>query len=325
MAARLPSAEEAGLRVAVTGSSGMIGTALGVALKAAGHEMVPMVRTPAEDGEAHWDPGLEIVDLDALGGVDAFVNLAGAPIADKPWKDHYKETVRDSRVRSTRVLSEAIASMSPKPRVLLSGSAVGYYGSRGDEVLTEASTAGGGFLAGVCEEWEAATKPAEDAGIRVAHLRTGVVLARHGGILRRMVPAFRFGMGGRLGKGRQWVSWITLADEVGAILHLLEDGGPSGPVNLTAPNPVTNAVLTGVLGRTLRRPAILHIPAFAVRAGMGKEQAEELLLASQRVLPKQLEASGYQFKNPNLRAALTDVLAQPMPKKEKSYGRPRAR
>lgn len=311
------------MKVAVTGSTGLIGTALGVALKAAGHEVLPMVRGEAGPGEVHWDPGVETIDLDALAGVDAFVNLAGAGIADRPWRHSYKETIRSSRVRSTRFLSESIAKLDPKPKVLLSGSAVGIYGDRGDEQLTEESTAGGGFLADVCEQWEQATEAAEAAGIRVVHLRTGVVLARHGGALRRILPPFKFGLGGRMGKGKQWMPWITLADEVGAIVHLLGDGAPAGPVNLTAPNPVTNAVFAGVLGRTLRRPAIFHIPAFAVRLGLGKEQGEELLLASQRALPTKLAASGYEWKNPNLRAALTDVLAQPMPPKEKRVGRRR--
>lgn len=297
--------------VAVTGSSGLIGTALGPALAAAGHRVVKVVRhTPPGAENIYWDPSGGRIDGAAFEGVDAVVNLAGVGIADKNWTKGHKEAIRHSRVAGTTLLCETLAGLATPPRVLLSGSAVGFYGDRGDETLTEESSSGGGFLAGVCREWEAATGPAEAAGIRVTHLRTGIVLAKHGGAMKKMLGPFKIGIGGKLGKGKQWMSWISLADEVAAIVHLLGEGAPAGPVNLTAPNPVTNAVFTAVLGRTMRRPAIFHIPRIAVRIGLGKEMAAELVLGGQRVLPERLTASGFEFSAPKVTTAIEEVVGK---------------
>ena len=295
--------------VAVTGSSGLIGTALGPALEAAGHRMLRVVRhVPPGDGNIGWDPAMGRIDAAGFEGVDAVVNLAGAGIGDKNWTKARKEVLRSSRILGTTLLSETLAGLQNPPKVLLSGSAIGFYGNRGDEILTEQSAPGEGFLAGLCQEWEAATKPAEASGIRVTHLRTGIVLAKHGGALKKMLGPFKIGIGGKLGKGNQWMSWITLADEAAAIVHLLGEKAPAGPVNLTAPNAVTNSVFTAVLGRTMRRPAIFHIPRVAARIGLGKEMAEELVLAGQRVVPERLSATGFEFSAPKVTVALEQVL-----------------
>jgi uncharacterized protein (TIGR01777 family) len=296
--------------VVVTGSSGLIGTALKGALANAGHRMVPMVRSPAAGDAIHWDPDRGEIDAGGLEGVGAVVHLAGEGIGNRRWNEAHKAKVKESRARGTSLLAETLAKLNKAPKVLVSGSAVGYYGDRGDEVLTESSRPGSDFLADVCVTWEGATAPAKDAGIRVAQTRTGIVLSGRGGVLPKMLLPFKFGAGGKLGSGRQWVSWSALEDEVGAIVHLLGDDTLSGPFNLTAPNPVTNADMTKAIGAALHRPTLLPAPAFALKTALGAEMAEELLLVSQRALPTRLLDSGFTFRYPELGEALKVALAK---------------
>lgn len=297
------------LTVAVSGSSGLIGSALLERLREDGHTVVPMVRRPAKDGEIHYDPRNGVLDPESLVGVDAVVHLAGAGIGDRRWTDRYRREILESRTLSTSLIAEAMASVANRggPRVLLSGSAIGFYGATGDEELNERSTAGDGFLADVCRAWEAATSPAEDAGVRVVHLRTGIVLSPRGGALKKLLPLFRFGLGGRMGSGRQWQSWISLDDEVGAIVFLLT-ADISGAVNLTAPAPVTNAEFTKVLASTLSRPALVPVPSFGPKLLLGGELADALLFTGQRVLPERLTDAGYSFEHPTLSEALGTLL-----------------
>lgn len=244
-----------------------------------------------------------------LTGVDAVVHLAGEGIGNKRWSDEQKRTIVSSRRDGTRHIAEAIAGMATKP-ALLSASAIGYYGNRGDDVVTEADPAGDGFLAEVCIEWEGAAQAAIDAGARVAFLRTGIVLTPIGGALKKLLPLFKLGIGGRMGSGRQWMSWITLADEVRAITHLLAATDASGPFNLTAPNPVSNAELSKTLGRVLHRPAVVPVPSFGPRLLLGRELADSLLRDSQRVLPARLTESGFTHAHPDLEAALRALLSR---------------
>ena len=297
------------LTVAVSGSSGLIGSALLERLRQDGHTVVPMVRRPAKDVEIHYDPRNGVLDPESLVGVDAVVHLAGAGIGDRRWTDRYRREILESRTLSTSLIAEAMASVANRggPRVLLSGSAIGFYGATGDEELNERSTAGDGFLADVCRAWEAATSPAEDAGVRVVHLRTGIVLSPRGGALKKLLPLFRFGLGGRMGSGRQWQSWISLDDEVGAIVFLLT-ADISGAVNLTAPAPVTNAEFTKVLASTLSRPALVPVPSFGPKLLLGGELADALLFTGQRVLPERLTDAGYSFEHPTLSEALGTLL-----------------
>jgi uncharacterized protein (TIGR01777 family) len=297
------------LTVAVSGSSGLIGSALLERLRQDGHTVVPMVRRPAKDGEIHYDPRNGVLDPESLVGVDAVVHLAGAGIGDRRWTDRYRREILESRTLSTSLIAEAMASVANRggPRVLLSGSAIGFYGATGDEELNERSAAGDGFLADVCRAWEAATSPAEDAGVRVVHLRTGIVLSPRGGALKKLLPLFRFGLGGRMGSGRQWQSWISLDDEVGAIVFLLT-ADISGAVNLTAPAPVTNAEFTKVLASTLSRPALVPVPSFGPKLLLGGELADALLFTGQRVLPERLTDAGYSFEHPTLSEALGTLL-----------------
>ncbi|MGB1823880.1 MAG: TIGR01777 family oxidoreductase [Ilumatobacteraceae bacterium] len=297
------------LTVAVSGSSGLIGSALLERLRQDGHTVVPMVRRPAKDGEIHYDPRNGVLDPESLVGVDAVVHLAGAGIGDRRWTDRYRREILESRTLSTSLIAEAMASVANRggPRVLLSGSAIGFYGATGDEELNERSAAGDGFLADVCRAWEAATSPAEDAGVRVVHLRTGIVLSPRGGALKKLLPLFRFGLGGRMGSGRQWQSWISLDDEVGAIVFLLT-ADISGAVNLTAPAPVTNAEFTKVLASTLSRPALVPVPSFGPKLLLGGELADALLFTGQRVLPELLTDAGYSFEHPTLSEALGTLL-----------------
>jgi uncharacterized protein (TIGR01777 family) len=278
------------VQVAVTGSHGLIGSALTARLESEGHTVVRVGRGA---------PTFE--------GADAVVNLAGAGIGDKRWSEGRRRELEASRVALTERLSRYLASLARPPAVLVSASAVGYYGDRGDEVLTESSGPGAGFLASLCEQWEGATGAAAAAGVRVAHLRSGVVLAREGGALRRQLPLFRLGLGGRLGSGRQFVSWVALDDEVRAIESLLTND-VHGAVNMTAPLPVTNAEFTVAVGRALGRPAKLAVPAFALRLALGGALADELVLASQRVVPTVLHAAGFSFRYPTLSAALAHTL-----------------
>jgi hypothetical protein len=270
--------------------------------------MVPMVRSKASGDAVHWDPDRGEIDAGGLEGVGAVVHLAGEGIGNKRWNEVQKAKIRGSRVQGTTLLAETLAKLAQPPKVLLSGSAVGFYGDRGDEVLTESSRPGGGFLAELCVAWEAAAAPAKEAGIRVGHLRTGIVLSGRGGALPKMLTPFKLGVGGKLGSGAQWMSWIALEDEVGAMVHLLGDESPAGPVNLTAPNPVPNAEFTKSLGKALGRPTVLPAPRFGLKAILGGEMAEELLLFSQRALPTRLLDSGYTFKHPELREALGAAL-----------------
>jgi uncharacterized protein (TIGR01777 family) len=300
------------MKVAVTGSSGLIGTALLASLRGDGHEVLPVVRGGSVSGSAgpvaRWDVDRGEIDAAALEGVDAVVHLAGEGIAEKRWSDEQRRRVLESRSKGTALLAGALAGLTTKPAVLLSGSAIGFYGDRGDEVLTETSPPGTGFLTEVCLAWEAATAPAQDAGIRVAHLRTGIVLDRKGGALAKMLPLFRFGLGGKMGNGRQWWSWITLADEIGAIRFLL-DHDVAGAVNLTAPAPATNAELAKAIGRAMHRPSFLPVPKLGPKLLLGRELADALLFGSQRVEPEVLSTAGYPFRHPRLDEALAAVLA----------------
>jgi uncharacterized protein (TIGR01777 family) len=297
--------------VVVSGASGLIGSALSDELHRAGHRVLRLKRGGITDGDdIGWDPSAGLIDAPALEGVDAVVHLAGEGISEKKWSDEQKRRILDSRVRGTSVLAGAIASRERKPSVFVSGSAIGYYGNRGDEVLTEDSAPGDDFLAGVVQAWEAETKPAVDAGIRTVHIRTGIVLAAHGGVLQRLLFPFKLGLGGRVGSGKQWMSWVTLADEVNAIMHAIGTETLSGAVNVVAPSPVVNAEFTDTLGGVLHRPTVLPTPLFPLKAIYGAELVESLLLASQRVKPTRLEATGYTFRNPTLEDGLRAVLAR---------------
>ncbi len=296
------------VRIAITGSSGLIGTALGRRLAQDGHQVVPIVRGERRAEAISWDPDAGRLDPADVAGLDAIVHLAGEGIGEKRWTPEHKRRIYDSRIKGTLLLAEAITATDDRPAVLLSGSAVGYYGTdRGDEVVTESSGPGPDFLAQLCVDWEAATAPAQAAGVRVAHLRTGIVLDRTGGVLPRMMLPFRLGFGGRLGSGRQWMSWITLDDHIRAVCFLLERD-VSGPVNLTAPQPVTNAELTRALGRQLHRPTFLTAPAFALRLVLGRERADNLLYASQRAHPQVLLDEGFAFEQEAIEHGLSAVL-----------------
>ncbi len=296
------------MRVAITGSTGLIGSALKPHLESQGHEVVRVVRSNPTGTDISWSPAEGRIDSHALDGIDAVVHLAGAGIGDKRWTDAYKRELMESRTKGTTLISEAIASADDGPSVLLSGSAIGIYGARGDEQLTEESSVGEGFLAEICAKWEAATGVAEAAGVRVAHLRTGIVLSTRGGALKKQLPLFKYGLGGKLGDGRQYQSWIHIDDEVAAISHLLA-AETSGAVNLTAPFPVTNAAFTATLGDVLGRPTFLPIPKFGPKLVLGSELAENLLFTGQRVLPKRLELDpGFTFAYSDLESALRALL-----------------
>lgn len=298
------------MRVGITGASGLIGGELAAALRERGDEPVPFVRRTPAAGEIGWNPAEGRLDTADLAGLDAVVNLAGAGIGDHRWTDDYRRELMESRTASTRLLAEAIVAARTAgngPATLISASAVGYYGSRGDEVLTEASPAGTGFLSEICVAWEAAAEPARDAGVRVATIRTGIVLTASGGALAKMLPLFKFALGGPFGNGRQWMSWISLDDEIAAILHLLE-GSADGPFNLTAPNPVTNAEFAKTLGKALGRPALLPAPAIAPRLLLGRERADALLFDGQRAVPEALQADGFAFSQATLDAGLRAAL-----------------
>ncbi len=281
------------MRVAVTGASGLIGSHLVRSLEADGHQVTRVVRREATGpGEVGWDPREGTIDAAGLEGHDAAVHLAGAGLGDHRWTNGYKATVLDSRVAGTSLLAETLASLDRPPAVLASGSAIGYYGDRGDEELTEESAPGTGFLAEVVQAWEAAAAPARQAGVRVAFLRSGVVQSPDGGALKRLLLPFKLGLGGRIGSGRQWLSWVAIDDEVGAIRHVLATESVAGPVNLTAPNPVTNAEYTRTLGRVLHRPTVVPTPTPALQLLLGRELVSEMLLGGQRVVPAVLRASG---------------------------------
>lgn len=296
--------------VLVSGASGLIGTALCRSLRADGHRVVELVRRPAagEPEAVEWDPMGGRLDPAALEGLDAVVHLAGAGIGDKRWSEERKRVVLESRTKGTALLAEALASLDRKPGVLVSGSAIGYYGDRGDEVVTEAAPPGPTFISRICVEWEAAAAPAVEAGIRTAFIRTGIVLAPEGGAFGKLVPLVKLGLGGKMGGGREWWSWISLDDEVRAIRHLI-DHEVHGPVNLTAPHPERNADVTRALGAALHRPTFLTVPSFGPRLLLGRELADSLLFMSQRVAPTVLVEDGFEFRHPRLDAALPEVLA----------------
>ncbi|MER6392741.1 TIGR01777 family oxidoreductase [Streptomyces sp. NPDC059382] len=296
------------MRIAVTGASGLIGKVLVRSLQVDGHEVVRFVRRPAAaPDEATWDPRRGYVDPAGLVGCGAVVHLAGAGVGDHRWTAAYKREIRDSRVLGTAAIARAVADMAEPPPVLVSGSAVGYYGDTGDRVVDEDAPAGEGFLPSVCVEWEAAAAPARDAGIRTVFARTGLVVAADGGAWGRLFPVFRAGVGGRLGNGRQYWSHISMHDEVGALRHLITASGLSGPVNLTAPEPRTNREVTAAMGRVLHRPTVCAVPAPVMRVVLG-EFAEDVL-GSQRVRPTKLLESGFVFRHPGIDEAIRAALA----------------
>lgn len=292
-------------RVLMSGASGLIGEAVQSVLSAEGYKIVRLTRSnQAQAGDMRWDPS-QPVSPGLVSGFDAVVHLAGESIVGR-WTEAKKRRIRDSRILGTRHLAEAMAKASQRPPVLVCASAVGYYGDRGDEVLREDSSSGNDFLSEVCREWEGAAKPAVDAGIRTVHTRFGLVLSSKGGALQKMLLPFRLGVGGRVGSGKQWWSWVDLQDIAGAILHVIKNN-LHGAVNFVAPNPTTNLEFTKVLGSVLSRPTIFPVPAFGARLAFG-QMADELLLASQRVEPVQLKQSGYQFKFVELRKSLESIL-----------------
>ncbi len=298
------------MEIVIAGSSGLIGTALRESLTASGHRPIRLVRRPPRPGsdEIEWDPAGARLDRDAISGAGAVINLAGAGIGDRRWTDEYRRTLVESRTDTTSLLANACAAAAEPPSVFLGGSAIGYYGDRGAEVLTETSKRGQGFLPDLVEAWEASAQPAIDAGIRTCFLRTGIVLDRNGGALPKFLPLFKLGLGGKFGSGDQYFSWISIDDEIAAIEFLLDNESISGPVNLTAPNPVTNAQFTEALADVLNRPAFLPVPAFGPRLLLGSDRADSLLFEGQRVEPGVLVDNGFTFKHPTVTEALRHVL-----------------
>jgi len=292
------------MRVLITGSHGLIGTALTDALERDGDDVVRLARGN------QWDPEQGTIDEAVLDNVDAVVNLAGEGLGEHRWSDQHKRKVMDSRVKGTTALATAVARRADQIRCFVSGSAIGFYGNRGDEVVTEESGPGTGFLADVVTHWEAAAAPAVEAGVRTVFLRTGIVLSAKGGALAKMLPPFRVGAGGWMGNGRQWQSWISIDDEVAVIRHALDNDTVEGPLNSVAPNPVTAKEFAKTLGRVLGRPVLVPIPPPALRVMFGRDMAEEMLLAGQRVRPAKLEADGFGFRHPTLESALRAVLGK---------------
>jgi uncharacterized protein len=297
------------MRILLTGSHGLVGTALTKLLVADGHEVRPLVRYATGYGshEIEWNPDRYSIAMSRIEGFDAVIHLAGESIAEGRWTDEKKRRIRDSRTKGTKLLAESLATLKEPPKVFLCASAIGFYGNRGEELLTEESPPGNDFLSDVCVQWEQATHEATDKGIRTVNMRFGIILDANGGALAKMLPPFRMGIGGRIGNGKQWMSWIALDDVVIGIKHALNSETMSGPVNYVAPNPVRNAEFTKALGKTLSRPTIFPIPAFGVRLAFG-EMADALLLSSQRVKPQKLETSGFRFNFPTLAAALAHLL-----------------
>ncbi|MFE9993331.1 TIGR01777 family oxidoreductase [Streptomyces avermitilis] len=296
-----------GSRVAIAGASGLIGSALARSLTADGHEVVRLVRrAPRGKNEVRWDPGEQRIDSAGLVGCAAVVNLAGAGVASRRWTDAYKQTIRSSRVLGTATLAEAIASLDEPPAVFVNGSAIGFYGDTGDRAVDETAPPGDGFLPALCVEWEEAAEPAREAGIRTVFTRTGLVVAAGGGAWGRLFPLFKAGLGGRMGDGRQYWSYISLHDEVAAIRHVIDTASLSGPVNLTAPTPLTNAEITAAMGRVLHRPTLFTAPAPVLRAALGDMAGD--ILGSQRVLPARLLESGFAFAFPGIEETLRSAL-----------------
>ncbi|MCL4217339.1 MAG: TIGR01777 family oxidoreductase [Candidatus Hydrogenedentes bacterium] len=297
------------MKIVIGGSTGFVGSALVERLKCEGHEITRLVRSPnvSADSEILWAPSDETLDASQLEGFDALIHLSGENVAGR-WTQEKKRRILESRIKSTRLLCKAITSLDNPPRTWLCASAIGYYGSRDAEILTEDSEAGEGFLAGVCQAWEAETLPAARTGIRVVNMRIGLVLSPDGGALKLMLKPFKLGLGGPLGNGRQYMSWSTLPDLLGAITFLLAAQDLSGPVNIVAPDPVTNDAFTKTLGKVLSRPAFVPVPAFGVKALLGSDAAEEMLLASQRVAPRKLESAGFHWQHPELEGAFRALL-----------------
>jgi uncharacterized protein (TIGR01777 family) len=298
------------MQIAITGASGLIGSALSRSLQADGHTVRPVSRSASGPGSIGWDPPSGTIDAAALEGLDAVVHLAGEPIASGPWTRAQRARIHDSRSQGTDLLARTLAGLDRPPSVLVSGSAIGYYGDRGDQRLDEGAGPGSDFLASVCVDWEAATAPASAAGIRVVHLRTGIVLDRHGGALAKQLPLFRLGLGGKAGRGTQWLSWITLADEVRAIRHAIDTPALVGPANLAAPGAVTNAEFTRALGHAVHRPTLLPVPRFVRHAPFGVGALlDSLLFTSARVAPDALASTGFRFEHEGLEDAFDAVLA----------------
>ena len=295
------------MKIIISGASGLIGKPLVASIRKHGHEVVQLVRRAPQANQSQCNPSAGQLDVAVLEGCDAVIHLSGAGIGDRRLTAKYKQELVESRTKSTTLLATTIAKCSKKPRVFLSASGIGIYGARGDEQLTEQSSHGASFLAEICKQWEAAAKPAVDAGVRTVFLRTGIVLTPLGCALKKQLPLFKFGLGGKFGNGKQWQSWISLDDEISAIEHLLT-ANISGAVNLTAPNPVTNAEFTKALGRTLRRPALLPIPKFGPKLLLGSELAENLLFTGQRVMPAELQKSGFAFQHSTIDVALRALL-----------------
>src|SRR5262245_14572158 len=283
------------MKILIAGASGLVGSALIPALEAEGDEITRMVRSTPRSGEIEWHPNQDEIAAGLLEGFDAVINLAGESIAEGRWTDEKKKRIHDSRIHGTHLLSEAMTKLRQKPRTFLCASATGIYGDRDDEILDEQSESGGGFLAGVCREWEKATKPASDAGVRVVNLRFGPILARAGGMLAKLLTPFKMGMGGKVGSGKQYIAWVAIDDAVGAMMFALKDQSVRGPLNVVSPNPSTNEEFTKALGQVLNRPTVFAMPAFAARLAFG-EMADEMLLASQRVVPKRLSEAHFAFR-----------------------------
>ena len=299
--------------IAVTGATGLVGTALLPALRAAGHRPVALVRPgskPVSADVIHWDPQLGTIDLASLAGIEGIVHLAGAGIADKKWTSDRKTEILQSRLDGTKLIATTIAGLDEKPSVFLSGSAIGIYGNRGNDVLTEESaveTDSSDFAADVCRQWEAAAQPAADAGIRTVLLRTGIVQSPAGGALAKQLPLFKLGIGGRIGSGNQYLPWVSIDDEVSAIIYLLT-GAIAGPVNITAPHPCTNREFTSALGKAVHRPTFFPTPKFGPQLLLGKEATEHMLYSSANVVPTKLLVAGFTFKHATIAACLADLV-----------------
>jgi hypothetical protein len=296
------------MKIAIAGASGLVGSALIPPLEDEGFEVTRLVRDSPRVGEIEWHPNQDDIEPAKLSGFEAVINLAGENIAEGRWTDEKKRKIHDSRVHGTHLLSEAMVRLAHKPRVFLCASATGIYGDRGDELLDEQSESGGGFLAGVCREWEKVCDPAAKAGVRVVNLRFGPIIAAKGGMLEKMLTPFKMGLGGKVGSGKQYISWVAIDDVVAAIKLALKDESIRGPLNIVSPNPVRNEQFTKALGEVLSRPTVMAMPAFAARLAFG-EMADEMLLVSQRVVPKKLRDMGFTFQYPNLEPTLRDSIS----------------